>query len=140
MLNGEILYQSKGIILFDGICNLCNFWVNFIIDRDKRNYFLFAPLQSETAKYLTKKYNIDTNKINSVILIEKNNYYIKSTAIIKISGKLKGFWKMFYVAVIIPPFIRNIFYNIAAKYRYRWFGKREECRIPTPEIRQKFLA
>jgi len=77
MLNGEILYQSKGIILFDGICNLCNFWVNFIINRDKRNYFLFAPLQSETAKYLTKKYNIDTNKINSVILIEKNNYYIK---------------------------------------------------------------
>lgn len=131
--------MDYSIILFDGICNFCNSSVNFIIDRDYKNRFRFAPLQSGSGKELLEKFNLDADNLKTIILIEDGRYFTKTTAVLRIAKKLRGFWKFFYVFIIIPPFIRNIFYNIIARYRYRWFGKKETCRIPTSEEKTKFL-
>ena len=130
-----ILLESKAIIFFDGICNFCNSSVNFIIKRDKKNYFKFASLQSEFAgKFLEscnlvpKVHSVNGNtekKLDSIILFENNNLYIKSTAALRIAKHLNGLWKIFFIFIIVPPFIRNFFYDIIAKNRYKWFGKRE---------------
>lgn len=100
---------------------------------------MFASIQSGEGNFLINKYGIDTIKNDSIILIEGENYYFRSTAALKIAKSLKGLWKLFYVFIVIPPFMRNILYNLIAKYRYRWFGKREACRIPTLAERAKFL-
>lgn len=131
--------QNNSIILFDGVCNFCNSSVNFIIKRDKKNYFLFSSLQSEySQKFLTKN-NFPTNNFNSIILIENNKLYQKSTAALKIAKHLKGLWKLSYVFIIIPPFIRDFFYDVLTKNRYKWFGKKEMCMIPDEKIKRKFL-
>jgi predicted DCC family thiol-disulfide oxidoreductase YuxK len=127
------------IILFDGVCNFCNASVNFVTDRDYKDNFRFAALQSDAGLELQKKFGFDTNNLSTFILIEGDKYFTKTTAALRVAKKLKGFWKLSYVFIIIPPFIRNIAYNIIAKYRYKWFGKKETCRIPTPEERAKFL-
>jgi predicted DCC family thiol-disulfide oxidoreductase YuxK len=127
----------KRIIFFDGVCNLCNGAVNFVIDRDPQGLFKLAPLQSEIAtKYLDKE---RISKLDSIVLYEDGKIYEKSTAALKIAKKLNGAWFLLYVFIVIPPFIRNIFYNIVAKYRYKWFGKRETCRMPTTDIKDRFL-
>jgi len=127
------------IILFDGICNFCNSSVNFIMARDYKNKFKFAALQSEAGQELTRKLNIDTKKLDSIILIKDNRYYARSSAVILIAKELGFPWNLLYIFIIIPPFIRNISYNIIARYRYKWFGKRESCRVPTAAEREKFL-
>lgn len=131
--------SEKYIILFDGICNFCNSSVNFIIERDIRNRFIFAPIQSESGKKLMNHFGLDAENLKTIILIEGERYYTKTTAALRIAKELKGAWKLFYVFIIVPPFIRDIFYNMISKYRYRWFGKRETCRLPTPEEKEKFL-
>ena len=113
------------IILFDGICNLCNNYVNFIIKRDKRNQFRFATLQSDIGKDLITKYQIDISKTDSIILIKNEKAYIKSTAALNIARDLKGAYPLFYGCMIIPKFIRNRVYDIVAKNRYTWFGKKD---------------
>lgn len=133
------IQQGKPVILFDGVCNFCNSSVNFIIEKDADDNFRFASIQSEEGKFLINWLEIDTVKNDSIILIEGEKYYLRSSAALRIAKKLKGLWKLLYVFIIIPAFIRNIFYNIVAKYRYKLFGKRESCRIPTPEERAKFL-
>lgn len=130
---------GNSVILFDGICNLCNSAVNFIIKRDANNIFKFASIQSETGQSLINKFKINLMGIDSVILIEGNYYYIKSTAFIKIIKKLNGLWKIFYMFIIIPRPIRDFFYDILAKNRYKWFGKRDECMVPTVEMKDRFL-
>ncbi len=127
------------IILFDGVCNFCNSSVNFIMARDKRNVFKFAALQSEPGIELQKKFNLDPNDLQSFILIYGDKFYRKTTAALRVAKGLGFPYNLAYVFIIIPPFIRNIAYNIIAKYRYKWFGKKESCRIPTPEERAKFL-
>lgn len=130
---------NQKIVLFDGVCNFCNSSVNFIIDHDKHNRFKFAALQTEAGQALLKKHNLPTEDFDSFILVDGDRYYKKSSAALHTVKEFPGLWKLLYVFIIIPPFIRDIFYNILAKNRYKWFGKRDECRMPTPELREKFL-
>lgn len=127
------------IILFDGVCNLCNGSVNFFITHDKKDIFRFAALQSDIGIELQKRLNIDHENIESFILIDGNKYYKKSTAALRVAGMLGFPYNLLYPFLFVPPIIRNIIYDIIAKYRYKWFGKKETCRVPTAEERAKFL-
>lgn len=131
--------QKNAIILFDGVCNFCDDPVNFIIENDTAKYFKFAPLQTEIAQQLLSKYNINKVDTDSVILIKDNKAYTHSTAVLKIANKLGGFYSILYNLIIVPKFIRDFFYKTFAKYRYKFFGKKDSCMIPTPEIRERFL-
>ncbi len=129
--------QQKPIIFFDGVCNLCNGAINFIIDRDKKGYFKFAPLQSSIAENYIPQSVIE--KTDSIILWNSGQLYSKSTAALKISRHMDGAWKGLYAFMIIPRFIRDFVYEIIAKNRYKWFGKRDSCRMPTKDIKNRFL-
>ena len=131
--------STHSIILFDGVCNLCNGAVNFVIKRDPGNVFKFAPLQEKQGALLLKTHAIDIQKLESIVLIENEKVYIKSSAALRITKKLSGLWPLFFVLLIIPSFIRDGIYDIIAKNRYKWFGKKEQCMIPTPGLREKFL-
>ena len=132
--------NNKKIILFDGVCNLCNTSVLKVIKYDKNNVFLFAALQSEKGKEIINYLGIDTSKIDSIILYESGvSYEIKSTAALKIMKEFKGFWSLTSIFMLLPEGFRNSVYNYIAKNRYKWFGKKESCMIPTPELKAKFL-
>jgi len=128
----------KAIILFDGVCNLCSHSVQFIIKRDPKGYFTFTSIQGETGQKLLDKYQI-CKTLDSLILIEHNQYYTKSTAALKICKHLNGFWKYLMFFNIVPSFIRNKLYDIIAKNRYKWFGKQESCMLPTSENKNRFI-
>ena len=130
---------EDSIILFDGICNFCNSSVNFIIKRDKKNYFKFSPLQSEYSKIILKQNNFPLENFESIILFENNKIYQKSTAALRIAKQLSGLWKLSYMFIIFPSFISDFFYDIIAKKRYKYFGKRELCMIPDEKVKGKFL-
>jgi predicted DCC family thiol-disulfide oxidoreductase YuxK len=127
----------SAIILFDGVCNFCNGSVNFIIERDKKNYFKFTPLQSDAGQKFVKKF--DLSGLDSVILVEDDKVFTHSTAALKIAKRLGGILSLLYAFIIVPKPIRDFFYKLFAKNRYKLFGKKDECMIPTPEIRAKFL-
>lgn len=131
--------SNKSIILFDGVCNLCNNSIIFIIKRDPKDTFRFAPLQEGKGAELIAKHNIDTSRTDSIILIENGKVYVKSTAALRVARKLKGAWPLLYGFIIIPTFIRNWVYDFIARNRYKWYGKKESCMIPTPELKAKFL-
>jgi len=134
------LKTEKKIILFDGVCNLCNGFIQFVIKRDKNDLFRYASLQSGIGQQLVTERNIDTTKIDSVILIEPGEaYYLKSDAALKIARNLKGYRTISKLLNLIPSILRNIVYDLIARYRYAWFGKKDQCMIPTPELRAKFL-
>ncbi|MDQ2863749.1 MAG: thiol-disulfide oxidoreductase DCC family protein [Bacteroidota bacterium] len=130
---------THSIILFDGVCNLCNGAVQFVIKRDKKNQFLFASLQSVEGRKILTENNLSSDKLYSIILVEDGKIYDRSTAALRVVKKLGGFWQFFYGFIIVPEFIRNGVYNFIAKNRYRWFGRKDECMIPTPELKSKFL-
>jgi predicted DCC family thiol-disulfide oxidoreductase YuxK len=130
----------SAIILFDGVCNFCNGSVNFIIERDPQKYFKFAPLQSEIGEKLLKEKGVDKIETDSVVLIEDEKVYTHTTAALRIARRLSGSWSWFYGFIVVPPFIRDVFYKLFAKYRYQMFGKQEACMLPTPEMRERFLA
>lgn len=129
----------KQIILFDGVCNFCNYWVNFIIDRDKQQIFKFAALQSNAGQKLLKEFNLDTTNFDTFILVSGNHHYTKSTAALKIASKLNYPIKIIYSFMIIPKPIRDFVYSLIANNRYKLFGKRDVCRIPTEEEKSKFV-
>jgi len=129
----------EAIILFDGICNFCNSSVNYVIDHDSKGYFKFAALQSEAGEELKEKFGIDSIQTDSVILIENGKAYSRSTAALKVAGKLSGPASLLYAFMIIPRPIRDFLYDQFAKQRYRFFGERDACMMPTPEIRARFL-
>ncbi|MCA0959533.1 thiol-disulfide oxidoreductase DCC family protein [Muricauda ruestringensis] len=132
--------NGKKIILFDGVCNLCNNSVQFVIKRDKNDVFRYAALQSDVGQQLLKQRHIDTIAVDSIILIEPGvAYYTKSDAALEIAQDLGGLWKLSAIFSWIPATIRNRIYDFVAKNRYKWFGKQESCMIPTPELRAKFL-
>ncbi|WGF94156.1 thiol-disulfide oxidoreductase DCC family protein [Aequorivita marisscotiae] len=131
--------NNHKIILFDGVCNLCNGAVTFIIERDKRNVFKFAALQNEIGQKLISKFNIDTSKVDSIILIDGEKHYEKSSAALRIAKYLSGAYPLLFGFMVVPKFIRNAVYDYIAKNRYKWFGKRDECMIPTPDLKKKFL-
>ena len=129
--------SEKPIIFFDGVCNLCNGAINFIIDRDPHSYFKFAPLQSDIAKEYIPEDLIQ--KTDSILYWHSGEISSKSNAALKIAKHLKGGWKMAYGFIIIPKFIRDFFYDLVARNRYSWFGKRDSCRMPTQDIKDRFL-
>lgn len=131
--------NSKPIILFDGICNLCDGVVQFVIKHDPENQFLFASLQSEAGQRLLKQYKLPLENFNSFILIQDEKVYSKSTGALKVARKIKGVWSWLYIFIIIPAFIRDAVYAWIAQNRYKWFGKKEACMIPTPELKARFL-
>ncbi|GAA3606043.1 DCC1-like thiol-disulfide oxidoreductase family protein [Flavivirga amylovorans] len=132
--------KHKKLILFDGVCNLCNTSVQYVINHDKKNVFMFAPLQSDIGKRIIERFNIDTQKTDSILLYTPENSIVsKSTAALKIATHLGFPQNLMGVFFIIPPFIRNWVYNYIAKNRYKWYGKKEACMIPTPELKSKFL-
>lgn len=132
--------EGKKIILFDGVCNLCNSSVQFVIKRDKKDLFRYAALQSKAGQQLVEQRHIDTRTIDSIILIEPGvAYYTKSDAALEIAQDLGGLWKLTAIFTWIPTSIRNAIYDFVAKNRYKWFGKKESCMVPTPELKAKFL-
>lgn len=132
--------EKHAIVLFDGVCVFCNNSINFIIRKDAKDYFRYSPLQSELGKKILAENGLASEKIDSVILLENGKLFTKTSAALHIAKNLKGGWPIcFYCFIWIPPFIRNIVYDIIAKNRYRWWGKKDSCMVPTPEIRKKFL-
>lgn len=130
---------QQSIILFDGVCNLCNAAVQFVIKRDKHNQFVFASLQSEEGEKILADTNFAGNKMNSFLLVEQGKIYDRSTGALKVCKKLTGLWPILYGFIIVPKFIRDRVYGFIAKHRYKWFGKKDECMISTPDLQAKFL-
>jgi len=131
--------KNNPIILFDGVCNFCNSSVNFVIDRDKKSVIKFAALQSDAGQQLLQQFNLSTSKFNSFIFIEAGKVYTASTAALKVSKYLAALWPLLYGFIIVPKFIRDGIYKWIAKNRYKWFGKKDQCMIPGPEVRSRFL-
>lgn len=126
------------IILFDGTCNFCSFWVKYILKRDKKKVFRLASLQANIGQELLQKHHINS-KIDAIVLIEHGRVYIKSTAALRILKTLGGVTAIFYGLIIIPPFVRNFVYDVIAKYRYQWFGKLACEFVPNQHIKDRFL-
>jgi predicted DCC family thiol-disulfide oxidoreductase YuxK len=127
------------IMLFDGVCNLCNASVNFIIDHDPRNYFRFAALQSDVAAPYLARCDLPRDFLAGVVLVEGGRCFTRSTAALRIVRRLGGLWPLLYVLVAVPRPLRDAAYGWLIARRYRWFGKRDSCRVPTPELRGRFL-
>ncbi|MCC7402261.1 MAG: thiol-disulfide oxidoreductase DCC family protein [Chitinophagaceae bacterium] len=127
------------VILFDGICNLCNRSVLFIIKRDRKKKFLFASIQGEKGKDLFSKLNLPLNDINSFVLIDKGKAYTRSSGALRVLKELGGKWRLWYACIIVPKFIRDGVYKWIAKNRYKWFGKKETCMTPAADLKERFL-
>ena len=145
-LGGEKSHQSKdfinhtySIILFDGICNLCNQWVNFVITRDVNNEFRFASLQSEVGRQILFKAGLPTDCLDSIVLVEKGKAYLYSTSILRTMKHLNRLWPVMYILIAVPSALRDRVYKWVASNRYSWFGKQKACLVPTPEIESRFL-
>ncbi|MCB9285555.1 MAG: thiol-disulfide oxidoreductase DCC family protein [Lewinellaceae bacterium] len=131
--------SNQSIILFDGVCNLCNGFVQFIIQRDPKRRFRYASLQSETGQSLLREVGLPADEINTVVLIEGKKGYTHSDVALRVARRMGGLWPVFTVFYVIPRPVRNAVYNWVARNRYRWFGKREACMVPTPELKSLFL-
>jgi predicted DCC family thiol-disulfide oxidoreductase YuxK len=126
------------VILFDGVCNLCQGWVRFVIARDRRARFRFASLQSNVARTLLAEHP-ETHGTDSIVLVDDGRAHMKSTAALRILRELGGAWSALQVFRIVPRPLRDAVYDLVARHRYRWFGRRDACMIPTPEIRSRFI-
>ncbi len=131
---------AHALVLFDGVCNFCNGSVNWIIRRDGRGYFRFAALQSEAGAELQRQYGLDLNALDTMIVIERGRVYTKSTAGLRIVRRLQSPWRGLYALIAVPRPVRDFLYDWFARRRYRWFGKRDECMVPSPEVRERFLG
>lgn len=131
--------QSKAIILFDGVCNLCNASVTTIINHDPAGRFRFASLQSEAGAALAAEHGIDASQVSSMVLIESGQAYLRSTAALRTYRRLRGPIRLLWPFILVPRPLRDAAYSFIAKRRYKWFGKREACRLPTEADRNRFL-
>lgn len=127
------------IVLFDGVCNLCNSAVQFVIKRDPNAHFRFAPLQSQTGQRLLKQFNLSTEDFNTIVIVENGKHYVRSTAGLRLMKDLNNAWPLLYGFIIVPRFIRDAVYDFISKNRYKWFGKQESCMMPTPDLKRRFL-
>jgi len=132
-------WESESVVLFDGVCNLCNGIVNFLIDADSCRRLKFASLQSEVGQQILTQFGMDTADFDTFVFYSKGRIYTRSRAALEVVRQLGGPWQLAYVAVIIPPLLRDVIYRWVSANRYRWFGKRDACRMPTPELRSRFL-
>ena len=128
------------LILFDGVCNLCNKSVQIVLKHDTKQQFRFASIQSDIGQQVLQQYGISTNQINTVVLLDKHQIYTHSTAALRIAQRLGGGWQLATFALYIPKPLRDAVYNLIAQNRYRWFGRQESCWIPTPELKSRFLS
>ncbi len=131
--------KQEQIIIFDGVCNLCSASVRFIIKRDKGFNFKFVTVQSEPGKVLLEEHGLNPDCIHTMLLVKEGAAYTRSDAALEISRCLDGLWPILVVLKIIPKFIRNGLYTIIANNRYKWFGKKEACLVPTPDIKSRFI-
>ncbi len=131
--------NNAQIILFDGVCNLCNGFVQFLVKRDPKTKFKFASFQSTSGQTLLRKFGLPIDDFHSFVYIKGNNYFIKSAAGLNVLKDMGGVWQLFYVFILVPKFIRDFIYSFIAKKRYKLFGKRDVCMVPTPEIEKRFL-
>jgi len=137
-MDSTIEKVPQPLILFDGVCNWCVFWVQFIIHRDPGKIFHFASLQSSVGQKILNKLGLPGKDLNTMILVENDRFYTKSSAVLKITKSMNGFWPILFVFIIVPPGLRNLLYNFIARNRFRWFGRKETCLVPTPDIRDRF--
>lgn len=129
---------TQPVIFFDGVCNLCNASVQFVIKHDKKNYFRFSALQGKYAEKFLPKFNVKPEELVSILLLEQGRLYTKSSSALRVVKRLNGLWPLLYVFIIVPKFIRDWVYDIVAKNRYKWWGRQESCWVPTPELKEKF--
>lgn len=132
--------SSHPVILFDGVCNLCNASVNFVIDRDPDAVFRFGALQSVEGKKLLRDAGVNDTWLDSIVLIDHGHLYTASDAALRIASRMPFPWPAMRIFRIVPRKIRDAVYNWIARNRYRWFGKQDACRIPTPELKARFIA
>lgn len=133
------LGTPRALLLFDGVCNLCNGLVNFVLDHDSEGDFLLGALQSEAARPYLRAFGVDPEALDTVVLIENGQLYRRSTAALRVVRRLDAPWLLLYGLVVVPRPVRDWMYDRIASNRYQWFGKRSECRVPTPELKDRFL-
>lgn len=131
--------ENKSIILFDGICNLCNGFVQFAIKRNRKKSLFFSSLQSEFSRKILQAFDMRSDYIESLVFYKNGKLYTKSGAALRIAKELDGLWPLTYSLIIIPFPIRDLIYDLIARYRYKWFGKKDQCMIPSPELKNRFL-
>ncbi len=139
-LNGNNVNSKEPILLFDGVCNLCNAAVQWVLKRDRSNVFRFAALQSETGRTLLQRAGLSADNFDTVVLVEDDRVFTRSDAALEVARRLGGWWPALAVFKLVPRFIRDGVYNWVARHRYRWFGRREACMLPRPEWKERFLA
>ncbi|MCC6251015.1 MAG: DUF393 domain-containing protein [Bacteroidia bacterium] len=132
--------KDHKILLFDGVCNLCNSTVNFVINRDRKKQIRYAAIQSPAGKKLLMKYNISPNYLSSLIFIDQEKVFLNSSGALRLCLYLKPLWPLMYVFIIVPPMLRNAIYNIIANNRYKWFGKLETCMVPSTQVQSLFIT
>lgn len=132
--------NQQPIILFDGVCNFCNSAVNFVLKKNSKNNILFTPMQSEAGQKLLQHYNLPVDDMQSFVFIDEGKVNKQSTAALKVCRHLRGLWPLCYGFIIVPKFIRDGVYNWIAKNRYKWFGMKQSCMIPTPDVKARFLT
>jgi predicted DCC family thiol-disulfide oxidoreductase YuxK len=131
---------DKSLLLFDGVCDLCNGAVNFVIERDLNNHFVFASLQSEVGQQIAHKYNLPKGDFNSMVLLKNGKIFLRSNAALEVTKGLTGSWQLLYGFKIIPRFIRDWVYNIVSENRYKWFGRQDQCRMPSVKNQSRFIS
>jgi predicted DCC family thiol-disulfide oxidoreductase YuxK len=127
------------VVLFDGLCNLCSDSVQFIIKRDPHAKIKFASLQSEAGKKILISFHLPENELNSMVFVENGRAFTRSSGALRVCRHLSGIWPVFFTLLIVPGFIRNAVYDFVGKNRYKWFGKKNECWIPSPALKKRFL-
>ena len=130
---------NHSIIFFDGVCNLCNGFVQFVIRRDKSAKFKFASLQSEAAENTLKAFNFPLDELRTIVLFQNGKIFLRSRAVLRIASQLGGAWKLAALLYVFPSFFSDAVYNLISKYRYKLFGKKDSCMIPTPELKSRFV-
>ncbi|ALI98820.1 thiol-disulfide oxidoreductase DCC family protein [Rufibacter tibetensis] len=133
------MLPSSPTILFDGVCNLCNGFVQFVINNDPKEYFKFASLQSEIGQEVLRTHGFPTEQFKSVLLVENGKVFTRSTAALRIVRHLKGGWSWLYTLMLVPAFLRDPLYDWVSRNRYKWFGQQESCMLPTPALKARFL-
>jgi predicted DCC family thiol-disulfide oxidoreductase YuxK len=133
------MLPASSILFFDGVCNLCNGFVQFVIARDPAGHFRFASLQSAAGQEVLRTHGLPTEQFKSILLLENGRLYTRSSAGLRILRHLGGVWSWLYVLMLVPSFLRDPLYDWVSRNRYRWFGKQESCMLPTPELKTRFL-
>ena len=131
--------KHERVIVFDGVCNWCNAWINFVIDHDPQGKFKLGMLQSEQAKQILQELQLSTEDFTTFLLLERTRVFTKSTAALRIVRHLSGLWPLLYLCIVVPRPLRDAAYNFVARHRYKWMGKADACRVPTPNERARFV-